>query len=113
MGQEGTISKVQSQEEGKTNIEADGSRASKRFVLPYEPEATAHPSNQQTSRTAKLQLRSRVGESSPPITPELSPSDWSAGEKNLQSALIIENSMKDSPQLQQPFVASTARRLNK
>jgi hypothetical protein len=66
-------------------IEADVSRPSKRFVLPYEPEYPAHRRDDRVSRITKL-LWLCDEDLSPPITPELSASESPGAEKNLHSA---------------------------
>ena len=68
------------------SIEADVSRPSKRFVLPYEPEYMAYRRDDRVSRAAKLHPRLRDEDFSPPIKPGLSPPGRPAGEQKLQSA---------------------------
>jgi hypothetical protein len=52
-------------------LEAGMPNRSKRFVLPYEPEYTAHRNDEQISRVTKLHLKAREYVQGPAIAPEL------------------------------------------
>ncbi len=49
--------------------EVDMSRPSKRFVLPYEPEYTAHRTDQRAIRTTELHRAARQGAIGPTLVP--------------------------------------------
>jgi hypothetical protein len=61
------------------------SREPKRFVLPYEPEYTAHRSDDRVCRTTHLHLHQREQVFGPPLAPELPGSDRSDSKKKLQN----------------------------
>lgn len=52
--------------------EAGVPNRSKRFVLPYEPDYTAHRNNERASRVAQLHLKAREQVLAPAIAPKLS-----------------------------------------
>lgn len=55
----------------------------KRFVLPYEPDYTAHRSEKQASRVTRLHLKAREKVQGPPIAPELAEMDSADPEHKL------------------------------
>jgi hypothetical protein len=54
---------------GAMTIEADMSRPSKRFVLPYEPEYTAHRTDRRVGRTMRLHRIAAQGVPGPSLVP--------------------------------------------
>lgn len=59
--------------------EADMSRPSKRFVLPYEPEYTAHRTDRRTERAMQLRQLGRQHVMSPGLVPRASEGRSAAG----------------------------------
>jgi len=75
---------------GTMTAETDMSRPSKRFVLPYEPEYTAHRTDRHMERVMQLHKLSRLRDVSPSLVPCAAAADSAAGDGSTDPDRALE-----------------------